>query len=175
MHTKEYKHKGKQHGKYSQNKKKLNPLSKIGKYHIVLSVIQKCTGQINALREMTKQQHKTESDQENSEEMKDYADIAKSEVFCCRSFQNSAVIDTACTKTSASQIWLDNFKSNLTEQALKEIETFPSNTSFKLCDCRKVNFLNQIIFLVEIANKFCNAEIVLENIPFLWSKTSLKK
>ena len=90
MHTKEYKHKGKQHGKYSQNKKKLNPLSKIGKYHIVLSVIQKCTGQINALTEMTKQQHKTESDQENSEEMKDYADIAKSEVFCCRSFQNSA-------------------------------------------------------------------------------------
>ena len=86
------------------------------------------------------------------------------------SFQN-----TACTKTSASQIWLDNFKSNLTEQALKEIETFPSNTSFKLCDCRKVNFLNQIIFLVEIANKLCNAEIVLENIPFLWSKTSLKK
>ena len=97
---------------------------------------------------MTKQQHKTESDQENSEEgnivlmMKDYADITKSEVFCSRSFQNSAVIDTACTKTSASQIWLENFKSNLTEQALKEIETFPSNTSFKLCDCRKVNFLN---------------------------------
>ena len=130
---------------------------------------------------MTKQQHKTESDQENSEEvnivlmMKDYADIAKSEVFCSRSFQNSAVIDTACTKTSASQIWLENFKSNLTEQALKEIETFPSNTSFKLSDCRKVDFLNQIIFLVVIANRLCNAEIVLQNIPFLQSKTSLEK
>ena len=31
MHNQEYKHKGKQHGKYCQNKKKLNTLSKIGK------------------------------------------------------------------------------------------------------------------------------------------------
>ena len=41
-------------------------------------------------------------------------DIAKSEVFGAEA-SKSAVIDTACTKTVAGQIWFENFKSNLTE------------------------------------------------------------
>ena len=103
----------------------------------------------------------------------DYADIAKLEVIVAEAF-NSAVIDTACTKTVAGQIWFENFKSNLNEQTLKEIETFQSNTSFKFGDSRKVKSLYRVIFPVVIANKHCkvNAEIVPENIPMLLSKTS---
>ena len=81
--------------------------------------------------------------------------------------------DTACTKTVAGQIWFENFKSNLTEHTLNETESFPSNTSFKFGDGRKVKSLNRVIFPLATANKHCkvNAEIVLENIPLLLSKT----
>ena len=92
-------------------------------------------------------ENETESDQENCEEFKIvlmtkyYADIAKSEVFVTE----ATVIDTACTKTVTSQIQFESFKSNLTEQTLKEIETFLSNTSFKFSDGRKKS-LNAVIF-----------------------------
>ena len=109
-------------------------------------------------------ENETESDQENCEEFnivlmtKYYADIAKSEVFVTEAFK-STVIDTACTKTVTSQIQFESFKSNLTEQTLKEIETFLSNTSFKFGDGRKKIF-KCCYFLVVIVNKHCkvNAE-----------------
>ena len=106
----------------------------------------------------------------------DYADIAKSKAFVAEA-SKSAVIDTACTKIVAGQIWSENFKSNLTEQTLKEIETFPSYTSFKFGDSRTVKSLNQVIFPVVIANKHCkvNAETASENMPLLLSKVYLKK
>ena len=127
-------------------------------------------------------ENETEHDQENYEEVnivlktEEYADIAKSEVFVAEG-SKSAMIDTACTITVASQIWLENFKSNRTEQTLKEIETFRSNTRFKFSGGRKVKSLNRVIFPVVIANNHCkvNAEIVYKNIPLLQSKSSLKK
>ena len=102
--------------------------------------------------------------------------IDKSQTFVAEA-SSSAVIDTACTKTVASQIWHENFKSNLTELTIKEIETFPLNTSFNFGDGRKVKSLNRVIFPVVTANKQgkINAEIVSENIPLLLSKTSLKR
>ena len=50
----------------------------------------------------------------------DYADFTKSDVFFAEA-SKSAVIKTAYTKTVADQIWFENFKSNATEQTLKEI------------------------------------------------------
>ena len=70
--------------------------------------------------------NETESDQTNCKEVnlvlitEDYADFTKSDVFFAEA-SKSAVIKTAYTKTVADQIWFENFKSNATEQTLKEI------------------------------------------------------
>ena len=121
-----------------------------------------------------------ESDDENSEKVnialmtKEVKEIEVLEVFV-EEVSKSAMANAACTKTVAGQIWFKNFKSNLNEQTLKEIKTFPSNTSFKFGDSRNVKSLYWVIFLDFIANKHCkvNSKIVPGNIPLLLSKASL--
>ena len=65
----------------------------------------------------------------------------KSEIFVAEAFK-SAVIDTTCANTVAGEKWFKNYTSNLTEKARKE-RTYPSNTSFKFGDGRKVQALKQ--------------------------------
>ena len=88
----------------------------------------------------------------------------------------SLVIDTACTKTVVGEKWFKNYTSNLTETSRKET-TYPSNISFKFVDVQKVQALKWVVFPVLIAGKHCkiSAEIVVENIPLLLSKSPLKK
>ena len=102
--------------------------------------------------------------------------IEKSEIFVAEA-SKSAVTDTACTKTVAGKQWFDNFKANLTKHSLDKIQYFPSSTSFKFGDGRKVQSTMKVIFPVMLAGKYCkiNAEIVDENIPLLPSKSSLKR
>ena len=102
--------------------------------------------------------------------------IEKSEIFVAEA-SKSAVTDTACTKTVAGKQWFDNFKANLTKHSLDKIQYFPSSTSFKFGDARKVQSTMKVIFPVMLAGKYCkiNAEIVDENIPLLPSKSSLKR
>ena len=125
------KYKEKQYGKYSQNNKKLNSLNKIGKVSLWLICDSKmywtdqCPHKYDSAASLVTE-NETEKDQENCEKVNIVfmtEDIAKSEVFGAEA-SKSAVIDTACTKTVAGQIWFENFKSNLTEQTLKNTETF---------------------------------------------------
>ena len=155
------KFRGKHFGKYSQNEKKLYPLNKIGK-------VSRCLICDSKMHRADQCPHNGS----NAAALVTEADTESDPEHC-----ESAVIDTGCTKTVAGQIWFENFKSNLTENTLKETETFPSNTSFKFGDGRKVKSSNGVIFPVEIANRHCkiNAKVVWENIPLLLSKTSLKK
>ena len=101
--------------------------------------------------------------------------VYKSEIFVAEA-SKSAVMDTACTKTVAGEKWFKKYTSNLTEKARKEIWTYPSNASFKFSDGRKVQALKRVVFPLLTAGKHCKigAEIVVQNIPLLLSKSSLK-
>ena len=89
----------------------------------------------------------------------------------------SAIIDTACTKTVAGEKLFKNYTSNLAEKARKEILTYPSNTSLTFGDGRKVQPVKRVVFQVLLAGNHCqvSAEIVVENMPLLLHKSSLKK
>ena len=71
--------------------------------------------------------------------------------------------------------WFVNYKSNLTENTIKTIKVFPSDTKFKFGD-GKVSAIKRIIFPACIAGKVCKiaAEILIGNIPLLLIKSSLK-
>ena len=64
-------------------------------------------------------------------------DLDKKEIFVVET-SKSAVIDTACTKTVAGKKWYQNFKTNLPNDYVAQIESFPSETVFKFGDGRKV-------------------------------------
>ena len=51
---------------------------------------------------------------------------------------SSAVIDTACTKTVAGENWFVNYKSYLSENSIKNIKIFKSDTKFKFGDGKQV-------------------------------------
>ena len=89
----------------------------------------------------------------------------------------SAIIDKACTKTVAGEKLFKNYTSHLAEKARKEILTYPSNTSLKFGDGRKVQPVKRVVFQVLLAGKHCqvSAEIVVENMPRLLCKSSLEK
>ena len=102
--------------------------------------------------------------------------LSKSEIFVAEALE-SAVINTACTKTVAGEQWFNNFMSNLTENSMKETEYFLSSTIFRFGDGRQVTAIKRVVFPAVITGKHCkiNAEIVKENIPLLLSKQWLKK
>ena len=98
-------------------------------------------------------------------------EINKNEVFVAEACK-SAVVDSACTKTVAGEIWYENYIKSLPNKYRSQIESFPSKTIFKFGDGRKVTAMKRVIFLVFIAPTNCkiNAEIMKENIPLLLSK-----
>ena len=100
--------------------------------------------------------------------------ITNKEIFVLEA-SKSAAIDTACTKTVVGEQWFVNYKSNLTENTIKNI-FFPSDTKFKFGDGKQASAIKRVIFPACIAGKICKieAEIVKENIPLLLSKSSLK-
>ena len=72
--------------------------------------------------------------------------------------------------------WFVNYKSNLTENTIKIIKVFPSDTKFKFGDGKQVSAIKRIIFPACIAGKVCKiaAAILIGNIPLLLIKSSLK-
>ena len=49
-----------------------------------------------------------------------------------------AVIDTACTKTVAGQLWLQNYMKDLDDTSLNQVEISESHNGFKFGDGHKV-------------------------------------
>ena len=87
------------------------------------------------------------------------------------------VIDTACTKTVAGQLWLQNYMKNLDETSLSQVETPESHKVLKAGGSQKVIATSKAKLLAQISNTKCfiKAETIQEKIPLLLSKTSLKK
>ena len=88
-----------------------------------------------------------------------------------------AVIDTACTKTVAGELWLQNYLKNLDDPLLNQEELLESHKDFKFDDGCEVIATSKAKFPAQIGNTKCfiKAEIVQEKIPLLLSKTSFKK
>ena len=87
-----------------------------------------------------------------------------------------AVIDTACTKTVAGQLWLQNYMKNL-DTSLNQVEISESHKVLKVGGSRKVIATSKAKLPAQISNTKCfiKAETIQEKIPLLLSKTSLKK
>ena len=89
-----------------------------------------------------------------------------------------AVIDTACTKTVAGQLWLQNYMKDLDDTSLNQVEISESHNGFKFGDGHKVIATSKAkLTSTQIGNTKCfiKAEIIQEKIPLLLSKTPLKK
>ena len=102
-------------------------------------------------------------------------EVSEHDIFIAEA-ATSAVVDTACTKTVAGESWFINYCKKLDNDLLNEIEIYPSKTSFKFEDGRKVFSFQKAVIPVQIANHPCKIlrEIVTDNTPLLLSKQSLK-
>ena len=60
-------------------------------------------------------------------------DLDKNKTFVVET-SKSAVIGKACTKTAAGEKWDQNFKTNLLNNYVAQIQSFPLETAFKFGD-----------------------------------------
>ena len=81
-------------------------------------------------------------------------DLDKNKVFVVEA-SKSAVIDTACTKTVAGEKCYQNFRTNLSNDCVAQIESFLSETGFKFGDGRKVKSKESVLFPAVPADKKC--------------------
>ena len=114
-------------------------------------------------------------DSDDSEEVNIAEEVSEHDIFIAEA-ATSAVVDTACTKTVAGESWFIIYCKKLDNDLLNEIEIYPSKTSFKFEDGRKVFSFQKAVIPVQIANHPCKIlrEIVMDNTPLLLSKQSLK-
>ena len=102
--------------------------------------------------------------------------LSPQSVFVAEAF-NTAVIDTACTKTVCGSNWLHQYVESLDDESQKEIICSESKTPFKFGDGKTV-YSNQLVkFPARIGSKDCSieAEVVDCELPLLLSKDSLKR
>ena len=102
--------------------------------------------------------------------------LSPQSVFVAEAF-NTAVIDTACTKTVCGSNWLYQFVESLDDESQKKITCSESKTPFKFGDGKTV-YSNQLIkFPAKIGTHDCfiEAEVVDCELPLLLSKESLKR
>ena len=77
------------------------------------------------------------------------------------------VIDTACTKTVAGQLWLQNYMKSFDDTLLNQVGISESHKVFKFGDGRKVIATSKAKLPAEIGNTKCftKAETIQEKIP----------
>ena len=71
--------------------------------------------------------------------------IAKEEIFVFEA-SKSAVVNKTCTKMIVGKQWFVIYKSNLTENTIKNIKLFPSHTKFKFGDGKQVSAIKKSYF-----------------------------
>ena len=121
------------------------------------------------------------SDEDSCEESVNI--VLMTETTCCpESVDNldpgdTAVIDTACTKTVAGNEFIKNYIDRLSLKQQSQVSSWPSKTTFKFGDGRKVKSLCALRIPIKIGCINCslNVEIVDQKIPLLLSKTSLER
>ena len=72
-------------------------------------------------------------------------EIAKEEIFVLEA-SKSAVVNMTCTKMVAGKQWFVIYKSNLTENTIKNKKLFPSHTKFKFGDGKQVSAIKKSYF-----------------------------
>ena len=102
--------------------------------------------------------------------------LSPQEVFVTEAY-NTAVIDTACTKTVCGSKWLYKFVESLDEKSQKETTFRESKTPFKFGDGETKYSYQLVKFPANIGGFECfiEAEVVDCDIPLLLSKDSLKR
>ena len=102
--------------------------------------------------------------------------LSPQEVFVTEAY-NTAVIDTACTKTVCGSKWLHQFVESLGEKSQKKITFSESKTPFKFGDGETKYSYQLVKFPAKIGGVECfiEAEVVDCEIPLLLSKESLKR
>ena len=87
-----------------------------------------------------------------------------------------AILDTACTKTVCGKSWLDDYISKLDEENRKTVIQRKGGTSFQFGDGRKVKSTKNVLIPAVVANTKChiNVDVIDEDLPLLFSKTTLK-
>ena len=174
----QYDQKNKGHSSYQKPSNKLNPPNNKGQI-LRCIVIDSKMHRANNCPHNTQSVNVLEDNINECEEVNIVLmteDLDKNNIFVAEA-SKSAVIDTAWTKTIAGEKWYQSFITNLPNNYVAQIESFPSEIVFKFGDGRKVKSMESVIFPVVIADKKCKikAEIVKEIIPLLLSKSSLKK
>ena len=89
-----------------------------------------------------------------------------------------AVVDSACTKTVAGAIWVDEYLSTLTKSQLKSVKsTTETDVKFKFGDGQEVKSIKRYKFPVVIGGEcfFLCVEVVKNDIPLLLSSAAMKR
>ena len=91
--------------------------------------------------------------------------------------QDSAVLDTACTKTVCGRKWLESFIDSATKEAYSSILFLRSKRPFRFGDAPIVRSIYKVLLPVKIGERKCfiESEVVDKQIPLLLSKESLKR
>ena len=86
-------------------------------------------------------------------------------------------MDTGCSKSCCSQIWLDEYIETLNEDEKTKVEYFPSQRFFRFGDSRLYESKGGVKIPAKIGGKrfMINADIVEAEIPLLLSKDAMKK
>ena len=98
--------------------------------------------------------------------------MSENKIFVAESL-NTAILDTACTRTVVGKNCLKHFKDSVTDN----LQTFDSNKPFRFGDGQIIKSFNKVILPAKIGDVKCKieTEVVDADIPLLLSKTSLKK
>ena len=157
-----------------------NPMNKYGK-HTRCSICQSVCHWWRDCPHKTQSEAVLQTDGENSAEKPEECNITlmteeiaqENNIFIAES-QNSAVIDTACTRTVCGEKWLNNYLKYCDDSAVSSVY---SKKPFRFGDGKIQYSFQKVKLPAKIGKTRCNieSEVVKADIPLLLSKASLKK
>ena len=82
------------------------------------------------------------------------------------------VVDSGANRTVCGQFWMNCYLGTLSESELKDVETYESNSDFKLGDGQKIESIKKMKIPARIGSKGVKFEtdVVNTNIPLLYQK-----
>ena len=88
-----------------------------------------------------------------------------------------AILDTGCSKSVCSQIWLDEYLETISNEEKKELNVIPSNTLFRFGDSKLYESKGKTKIPANVAGKEfkINVDVIEAEIPLLLSKDAMKK
>ena len=105
------------------------------------------------------------------------SDLSQSEILTMES-KNSAIIDTACSRTVCGVKWLERYIDEMNKCGVEfKISESTSCKPFRFGDGNVVNSFKKVVIPAKIGSVSCGieSEVINQDIPLLLSKASLKK